>query len=187
MKLKKINAALGLLSMLCMLLHMGYSAYAYLTFYYNPVMKWVFALPFMILCCLHAVCGMLTVFLNKDGGRADLYTKQNIRTIIQRTTAALIFPLLILHINTFALMQKAAGKGQSIFIILLIIAEIVFFGAVVTHVAVSVSRGLITLGLLASAETQKKTDLVVYNVCAIFFAVAVFAVVKGQIAMFFAG
>ena len=36
MKLKKINAALGLLSIVFMLLHMGYTVYAYLAFYYNP-------------------------------------------------------------------------------------------------------------------------------------------------------
>ena len=72
MKLKKINAALGLLSILFMLLHIGYSVFCYLTFYYNPVLKMVFAIPFMVLVCLHAVCGMLTVFTMKDGSRMDI-------------------------------------------------------------------------------------------------------------------
>ena len=72
MGLKKLNAALGLLSILCMLLHMGYSIFAYLTMYYNPQLKNIFAYPFMVLACLHAVCGMLTVFTQKEGGRPDL-------------------------------------------------------------------------------------------------------------------
>ena len=62
MKLKKINAALGLLSIVFMLLHMGYTVYAYLAFYYNPFLKNLFAVPFMVLVCLHAVLGMMTVF-----------------------------------------------------------------------------------------------------------------------------
>ena len=91
MKLKKLNAALGLLTILFMVLHIGYSVFAYLTFYYNPTLKLVFAYPFMVLMCLHAVCGMLNVFTMKDGSRADLYPKQNAGTILQRVSAALIF------------------------------------------------------------------------------------------------
>ena len=45
MKMKKINAALGLLSIVFMLLHIGYTVYAYLTFYYNPFLKMVFSPP----------------------------------------------------------------------------------------------------------------------------------------------
>ena len=101
MKLKKINAALGLLSIAAMLLHIGYTVFAYLAFYYNPTLKLLTAIPFMALACLHAVCGMLTLFLQSDGTRLELYPKQNARTILQRVSAALMLPLLMLHINTF--------------------------------------------------------------------------------------
>ncbi len=184
MKLKKINAALGLLSILFMLLHIGYSVFCYLTFYYNPVLKMVFAIPFMVLVCLHAVCGMLTVFTMKDGSRMDMYPQLNKRTILQRVSAALILPLLILHINTFSLMKASAEHGYPVFIILLIIAELVFFAVVITHVAVSLTNGLITLGLLSDRELQKSIDKVIYVIGAVFFAVSVYAVVGGQAAMF---
>ena len=59
MRLKKINASLGLLAIAAMLLHIGYTVFAYLTFYYNPVLKMWTAVPFMVLTCLHAVCGLL--------------------------------------------------------------------------------------------------------------------------------
>ena len=43
MKLKKINAALGLLSIVAMLLHIGYTVFAYLAFYtylhLNPIQR----------------------------------------------------------------------------------------------------------------------------------------------------
>ena len=108
-------------------------------------------------------------------------------TILQRLSAALIFPLLILHINTFSMMKGAAEKGQVPFILIFILAELLFFAVVVTHVAVSFTKGLVTLGLLSARETQKKLDKIVYVLGAVFYVIAVFAVVKVQIAMFIVG
>ena len=187
MKLKKSNAALGLLSILFLLLHIGYSVFAYLTFYYNPFLKLVFAIPFMVCVCLHAVLGMTIVFTMPDGVRGDLYPKQNRSTILQRVTAALIFPLLILHINTFSLMQTSAEKGLTFCVLLLILAELVFFGVVITHVAVSLTKGFITLGFLSDRERQQRIDRVIYVIGALFFALSVYAVVKGQVIMFLLG
>lgn len=184
MKMKKINGALGLLSIVFMFLHIGYTVYAYLSFYYNPFLKMVFAIPFMVVVCLHAVLGMITVFTRADGTRMDLYAKQNYRTILQRVSASLIFPLLILHINTFTLMKSCAEKGQTVFIFLLMAAELLFFATVITHVSVSLTNGLVTLGILESREVQKKLDRIIYVIGAVVFAVAVYAVLKVQIAMF---
>ena len=39
MKLKKLNAALGLLSIAALLVHIGYTVVAYLMYYYNPTLK----------------------------------------------------------------------------------------------------------------------------------------------------
>lgn len=187
MILKKINAALGLLSILFLLLHIIYNVYAYLTMYYNPFLQKVFAIPFMVLVCLHAICGMLTVMLKNDGSTLDLYPQQNLRTILQRVSAALIFPLLILHINTFSLMQACAKKDMKAGICLLILAELLFFAVVIIHVAVSLTKGLITLGLLTSRETMAVLDRIIYICGAIFYFAAVYAVVKGQVIMFLIG
>lgn len=183
MRLKKINAALGLLSILLIVLHIGYSVFAYLTFYYNPLLKNLFAIPFLVIVFLHATLGMLVVFTQKDGSRMDLYKKQNARTILQRVSAALIFPLLILHINTFRLMQQAAEKGQSYLIILLIVAELGFFAVVIIHVVSSFTRGLITLGVLSSEKTCRILDRICYILGVIAFLLSAYAVVKGQAAM----
>lgn len=184
MKLKKTNALLGLLSIFLMILHISYSVFAYLTMYYNPVLKTVFSLPFIILVCLHAVSGMTTLFLQSDGGKISLYPKQNVKTILQRLSAALIFPFLILHLKTFSLMQASAEKGMKFFIVLLIVAELLFFGIVITHIAVSFSNGLITLGLLSSRKTQKIIDKTMYIIGAFAFIISAYAVIRGQAIMF---
>ena len=184
MKLKKINAVLAILSTVALFVHIAYTDFAYLTMYYNPFLKLLTSLPFMILTCLHAVCGMTSVFLQADGTRLDLYPEQNKKTIVQRVSAALIFPLLLLHINTFDMLKSCAGSGNMLCFALLIISQPVFYGVVLAHTSVSFSRSLITLGLLASRERQKKLDKIVVIVSAVFFAVTVFAVIKGQLSMF---
>ena len=185
MRLKKINAVLALLSMAALLLHVGYTVFCYLAFYYNPTLKIVTAIPFMVLACLHAVCGMAAVFMQADGTRLDLYPRLNMRTVLQRISAALIFPMLILHINTFRLMQMSKEAGNTFFLVLLLLSEPLFFGVVITHVSVSFSKALITVGWLRSVEKQRVIDRVVYILGAVIFAAAVFFILKGQIAMFF--
>ncbi len=184
MKLKKLNAALSLLSVLLALVHIGYSVFAYLTFYYNPVLKQITAFPFMIVTCLHAVLGMGIVFLQGDGTRLDLYPKRNVRTIVQRVSAALIFPLLILHLNTFHILQDGAAEGKWFLFALVLLAQVLFYAAITAHIAVSFSKALITLGLLASEKRQKLLDQIVQLLCAAIFVFALYAILKGQLAMF---
>lgn len=187
MRLKKINAALGLLSAALLLLHIGYNVFSYLTLYYNPSLSKLTALPFLVVVCLHAVCGMLAVFLSADGSRHDLYPAQNRLNILKRVSAAFIFPLLILHINTFGLMRASAESGNVALIVSLILCEILFFADVITHMATSFSAGLVTLGLLGSKETKDRIDRVVHVLGALAFVAAAFAVVSGQVKMFLLG
>ena len=184
MGIRKISAALGLFSIAAILVHIGYTVFAYLTLYYNPTLKMLTAVPFMIATCLHAVCGMVAVFLQSDGTRLDLYPKQNVRTVVQRVSAALIFPLLILHINTYSMLRASAEAGQWFFFALLLLSQAVFYAVTLTHVATSLTRGMITLGWLSDRERQKRIDRVVYVVCAVLFVFALWVVVKGQLAMF---
>ena len=184
MKIKKCNAVLGLLSVLCLLLHVSYSAFCYLTMYYNPVLKEAFIAPLMLLTLLHAVLGMMNVFMLSDGTRLTQYPKRNIKTILQRGSAALIFPFLILHLDTFSMMKSSAESGKTAVIILLMLVQILFYAAVLLHIAVSVSRALITLGLLQSVQTQKRIDKVCLILAAVLLAAAAFCVIKGQAVIF---
>ncbi|MCR5304694.1 MAG: hypothetical protein K6E33_09045, partial [Lachnospiraceae bacterium] len=67
MVFKKINAVLALLSIAFMLIHLGYNIFAYLTFYYNPFLSKLTAVPVMVAVCLHGVLGMLIVFTRREG------------------------------------------------------------------------------------------------------------------------
>ena len=185
MVIKKVNAVLGLLSIVFMIIHIGYSVFCYLTMYYNEMLKMVTAVPFMVLVCLHAICGMSTLFFNSDGTRMNLYPKKNMGTILQRLCAALMFPLLILHLFTFNIMKNAAGNGNMWVIYLMFVVEILFFACVITHVVISLSKGLVTLGLLTSPSTQKTLDRVMYIIGAVVFVIAVYAIISGQIGIHF--
>ena len=184
MGLKKWNAALGLLTIFALVTHMVYNVFSYITFYYNPMLKTLTALPVIVFLCLHAITGMCSVFLLGDGTRVDPYQKQNRRTIIQRVSAALIFPLLIVHLNTFGILKGSAESGSWVVFGLVLLAQIAFYAAVLMHVATSFSRALITLGLLTSRDTQARIDRIAYILCACLFLIAAIAVTKGQLGMF---
>ena len=67
------------------------------------------------------------------------------------------------------------------------ISQPLFYGTVLSHIAVSVTRALITLGWLSSPERQKRIDRVVYILCAAAFAAATVIVIKSELSMFLPG
>lgn len=184
MKLKKINAAVAVLSALALFIHMGYTSFAYLTMYYNPVLKSVTSVPLIICVCLHGILGMCAVFLLGDGTRLDIYKKQNKRTIIQRVSAALIFPLLIVHLKTFDMLKTTSSEGKWLVFAICILMQVCFFTIVTLHTMVSLSKAFITLGWLSDREKQKKLDRIIYIVWTIILLISLYAIVSGELKMF---
>lgn len=184
MRLKRCNAVCALAATLALFVHVSYCAFAYITFYYNPTLKVLTAIPFLLCVCVHASLGVYTVFFQADGTKMSLYQRQNLRTIVQRFAAFLIVPLLIVHLQTFSLLQGAAASKSWGVLALVLGIQLVFYAAIAVHTAISFSRALITLGLLDSRERQKRLDRVVSIFCAAIMLVAYFAVVQGQLAMF---
>ena len=182
-RLKKANAICALLSVLFMLLHIGSTCYMYATFQYLPTLKLLTSIPFMALVCLHAVLGMLAVFLQTDGTAMHLYPQQNAKTILQRVSAALIFPLLILHINTYKLIETAAKTDNALLLAVIIAAQLLFYVILLTHVVTSFSRAWITLGVLSSPETQKKIDRIVAVIGILVMIIAAIIIIRTQIIM----
>jgi hypothetical protein len=127
---------------------------------------------------------MSLVFLKSEGSSIDIYPRQNRETMLQRVSAALIFPMLLLHIRAFSLLSAGAEMHLTAAVILILLVEVLFYGTVFTHVAVSFSRALITLGLLASDAAKQKADKAAYVFCAFAFAVCVFAITRVRIGMF---
>ena len=184
MRMKKFNAVVALLSSIALLVHIGYCSFAYLTMYYNPNLKTLTAAPFIICTMIHAVCGMCIVFLQNDGTSLGVYKEQNKRTIIQRISAALIFPLLIVHLKTFELLKTLSSEGKWVPFALLMALQILFYADVLVHTALSFSKGLITLGIIQDRNKLKILDKVVFVVCTAAFLFASFAVIKGQLTLF---
>ena len=184
MILKKTNAILGLLSSIALVVHMVYNCFSYLTYYYNPTLKLVTSMPLMVLMCAHAICGMCSVFLLGDGTRLDLYSQKNRKTIIQRISAALIFPLLIVHLKTFEAMKDSAESGIWILFVMLMVLQLLFYVVITVHTSISFSKACITLGLLVDEKIVRLTDRIVWYVMTALLLITSFAVVKGQLSMF---
>ena len=183
MKLKKYNAVLSILSTLTLLIHVGYNVFAYVFFFYHPMAKTLTTLPFLLIVCGHAICGMCSVFLLEDGTHPAMYPRQNAGTIIQRVSAALIFPLLIIHMYSYSLLAQSANGKMWLFITVIVL-QILFFAVIASHVAVSFSKAFITLGLLSDVHKKKVVDTLIIYACAILFVLSSFCVVRGEIVMF---
>jgi hypothetical protein len=183
-KLKKVNAVLALLSTMAMILHIGYNIFAYLTMYYNPAMKLLTAVPFIVITCIHAVLGMCMVFLLGDGTRLDLYPAQNRQTVIQRVSAALIFPLLIIHLKTFEFLNALSGERNWAAFVLVILVQVLFYGVVISHAAVSFSKAMVTLGMLDSREKLGVIERISFIMGLVLFITSVCAIIRGEIAIF---
>ena len=184
MGLKKINAVTALLSVVTLALHVGYNTFAYLTFYYDPVMKVLTAIPFIVCVCIHAVLGMCSLFLLGDGTRTTDYSGINRRTVLQRVSAALIFPLLIIHLDTYDHLKQMAESGSYVLFWLIVVVQVLFYLVIAVHTATSFSNAFITLGWLGSMDTKKKIDRVICVLLALAFIFSTFAVVRTEIIMF---
>jgi len=184
MKIKKINAFLSLVTILALLVHVGCIVFSYLTFIYDPVAIKMTARPFLLLAGLHAILGMAMLIFSSDGTRLDLYPRQNAATVLQRISAILLIPLVVLHIRLFKLLTACAEGGQWTGFTLLMLTQPVFYGVLFTHVAVSVTRALVTLGWLSSLEKKKTIDRIVYIASAVLFLLTVWAVIQGELGMF---
>lgn len=181
---KKLNAILGLLSAVAVLFHMGYNSFAYLTFYYNPVLKQWASIPLMVLVCAHAVLGMCSVFLLGDGTSLSMYPSKNRKTLIQRISAALIFPLLILHLNTFNLLKSTSSENNRAVFGLLLLVQVAFFAVITVHTAISVSKAFISLGLIEDEKKLKLVDGIAWCIFGLAFIITTIAVTRGQLLMF---
>ena len=127
---------------------------------------------------------MCSVFLLGDGTRLDIYPRKNRQIIVQRISAAFVFPLLLIHLKTFALLKDLSESKNLPVFVLVILIQIMFYAVVISHASVSFPRALITLGILASGEKLKTVEKLSFLAGGALFILAVCAVVRGELAMF---
>ena len=183
MKVKKINAVLGLLAIGLLFTRVIYEIYSYFTFYYNPKVTVIIAYGFVTCMMLHAVISMTMLGVIHDGNTIEKYPKENIRTILQRASVGGLLLLLPFHIKTGDWIAKKFG-GFS-FLVVLIILGVLFWAFTFIHVGASFTRALITLGIIKTSKTQKILDWIIWVICGILFLLSVFIIIKTQIALFY--
>lgn len=165
MSIKKWNAQLALLTFILLLIHEAYQLFAYITFYYNPILSKVTAYAVAGCFALHAILSIVIVFAMHDS-KSVAYKKLNLRLVIQRVSAAAMILLLPLHILSFGLLQISVGGAGYV---LIEIAQILFYAAMFTHIATSFTSSLITLGRLEDMRKKQIIDRVMIVICALLF------------------
>lgn len=165
MTVKKWNARLSLLTFALLLIHEGYQLYAYITFYYNPTLSTVSGYALAGCFVLHGILSVICVFAMHDS-KTIAYKKLNIKTVIQRISAALIILILPLHIFSFSLLQSSAG---GVGYLLTEAVQIIYYAALSCHIALSFSNAFITLGWLADIKKKRIIDVVVQIFCTLLF------------------
>ncbi len=170
MNIKKSNAILSLFTCLMLLIHILYQTVAHLLLFYYPMVSKILGYAVLIPAVLHGVMSAISVLFIHDS-RKIMYKKANVRTYIQRICAVIIGVLLPVHLCSYAIHEIAAGSALFYAVALI---QILFYGAIITHAAVSVSKALITLGMLKNIDKMRMMDRCLFAVCtALFVAVSI--------------
>ena len=181
MKLKKVNAAAGLLTALILMCHAGMMCVSLYTGWYNFILCKSFAHMTESLLIIHAACSLIIMFFYNDGTSVALYRKDNKSLIIQRASALLM--IVLIHMHTVAYAHMATGEILTTSkAIRLWVFEIIYIVTVMTHFAVSFSKAFVTLGLISSQKKFCIMQKIVYAVCTVAAIAA-----AGGVTVFFIG
>ncbi len=161
MLLKKTNAYLSIFIMIILVVHAAYELVAFCLMYYNPLLSKITGFLTAGTVTAHAIISVICLFVLHDS-KSISYIKLNIRTVIQRICALLMVVLLPVHISAFDLLGKNVGAPGYI---LTEAAQVLFYAAVFTHIAISFEKSLITLGWLEKESTRQRLNLITAVVC----------------------
>lgn len=159
MILRKINAGISLMTTLVLLGHaMPLSVWMLYRCSFEKVEcpMSVLLVPLMV---AHAVISIVLAVLGHKGAekrKCNSYPKLNRSTILQRASGIFMLVLLGLHI--------AGAQNYYRPKMLHAVVHPLFFAVVLAHMAVSFSKGLITLGI-GSAKGIKAVDITVKVLC----------------------
>jgi hypothetical protein len=167
MLLRKINA---ILSLICTVLIMSHAIFLSVWMLSRcSIAKSENPMPIilMILVVIHAIISIVLGILghkNAEKRKCKEYPKLNVSTTIQRASGILMLLLLVLHI------VGAQNYYQPK--IMHAILHPLFFAVVLAHVAVSVSKAMITLGI-GNAKVVKGVDVTIKLICIATFIASV--------------
>lgn len=167
MKLRKINAGLGLITTIMLMAHaMFLSVWMLARCSFENTAE---GLPHILatLMVVHAVLSIVLAVLGHKGAKkvkVKSYPKMNLPTMVQRITGVLMILMIGLH---------AAGANNHYKPKMLhAVFHPLFFAVVLAHTAVSTSKALITLGI-GNAKTIKIINVIMRILCGITFVACV--------------
>jgi hypothetical protein len=178
--LKKANAILSIISLALLSAHALYELSAYVLFYYNPFISALTGWLAGGAIAMHAVLSAINLFKFNDS-KTVLYKRLNLGTIVQRVSAVIMVLLFPFHINTYDFL-KINSHGAAFYL-----AEtvyIVFYSALFTHIAVSFSRALISLGKLEDDRKRRSINKAVSIICAAAALITIIITIRTHIKMF---
>lgn len=144
--LRKINAGLGLITILVLFLHISF-AYRSLEGLDNGFTRQLPGIT-MWFVALHAIVGILTMLLTRKPKSEK--SKLPLNTLLSRISGVLILiPLILTHRDVYTSPAMHTPFFATI--------EILFCALVCTHIATSAPRAVITLKMV---KTQKTANLV---------------------------
>jgi succinate dehydrogenase hydrophobic anchor subunit len=110
-----------------------------------------------------------------------MYKRLNLETVIQRVSAVIMVVLFPFHINTYDFL-KINSHGAAFWF-----AEtvyIVFYSALFSHIAVSFSKALISLGKLEDDSKRRSINKAAALICALAALITIIITIRTHIKMF---
>ena len=161
MNLRKINAIISMLIVVLLFNHSIFNAVEMLSRYRIAGAKTIFPWVLVVLVAVHAVLSIAMAVLAHKGTekrKYNMYNNLNKQTMLQRYSGILMIVLLGVHI---------VGSGTYFQPKMLhAVLHPVFFAVVLMHLAVSMSKAFITLGI-GNAKLVKVLDRVLPIICGV--------------------
>lgn len=160
MVLRKINAGVSLLATVLLLNHaISLSAWMLSGGSIAPsfgIWPWILV-GTMVIHAMISIDLAISAHADEQAHRGKSYPKMNVQTIVQRVSGVLMIVFVALHIAGAAGYMKPPKLVHSI-------VPPLFFTLVLSHIAVSASKALITLGI-GNAKVFKVADITIKVIC----------------------
>lgn len=174
---KKINAVCSWLLMGCLLGHLTTMSYSMLTGWYDYFICKTLAHMTAGVFFLHVILSLCIVFFLHDGTSVSYYWRQNRKTMLQRAGGVAMICLVHSHVKNYGFIVSGTplsplSKAG------MIAAELLFWGCLFTHTALSVSKSCISLGLIRTEKAERRIDRAAMLICAMLMLLAGFAMTR---------
>ena len=174
---KKTNAILSWILIGCLLGHLATMSYSLLTGWYNYFICKTLAHLTCGAFSLHVILSLCIVFFMHDGTSMACYQRKNIKTILQRVSGIIMICLVHLHVEEYSFIV-AGTPLSSLSKMRIIGVELLFWGFLFIHIAISLSKSFISLGLIRTEKAERLIDGVAKIVCIILMIIICFAMMR---------